>query len=60
MRSALPWVSWVLLVRVDRSVAASDWTLTIPLEGPEGANFNIEELDDIEIYFKHRAATRTR
>jgi hypothetical protein len=44
----------------DRSVAASDWKLTIPLTDPQGqANFNIRELDDIEIYFHHKAASRT-
>lgn len=44
----------------DRSVAASGWTLTIPLEkSPGDANFHLGELDDIEIYFHHRAASRT-
>jgi hypothetical protein len=44
----------------DRSVAASDWTLTIPLLDSHGdPNFDLNELDDIEIYFYHRAASRT-
>lgn len=44
----------------DRSVAASDWTLTIPLvDSHVDVDFDIAELDDIEVYFHHRFVDRT-
>lgn len=41
-----------------RSVAATDWRLTIPIEDLGESVLNISELDDIELYFFHRAVAR--
>jgi len=42
----------------ERSVAATNWKLVIFTEDISGPRVNIDELDDIEIYFNHRAKNR--
>lgn len=42
----------------ERSVATSDWTLTIPTMDAGTPVLNIDELDDVELCFYHYAVTR--
>jgi hypothetical protein len=42
----------------ERSVAASQWTLVLPTRDLGTSILNLDELDDIEIYFYHYAAVR--
>lgn len=42
----------------ERSVATSDWTLTIPTVDAGQPVMNIDELDDVELYFYHYAVAR--
>jgi hypothetical protein len=42
----------------ERSVATTGWVLTLPTRDSGQAVLNINELDDVEIYFFHYAVTR--
>jgi hypothetical protein len=42
----------------ERSVAATDWRLLIPIEDLGTTVLNLDEVEDIELYFFHRAVAR--
>ena len=42
----------------ERSVAASDWQLTIPTRDLNQPVMHIDQLEDVELYFYHYAVTR--
>jgi hypothetical protein len=56
--SRVPPTVQELEVFKERSVAASGWVLTIPTEDLGTEVMDIDELDDVEIYFYHYAVTR--